>query len=114
MKQYTKRRPSRKPKLAENGPGISSKRRERCVYDGQRLLGTVVENERSGLVLAWDSRRRFIGRFNDPREAAHAISKAARTAEERKTATAEALERLNRPDVEFASGLPEHFLRRRA
>jgi hypothetical protein len=109
MKRYTKRRASRKPDSAENNTGTNSKRRVQCVYFGQRLLGTFVENERSGLVLAWDLQRRFLGRFRETKEAANAISEAARTAEVRKAATAQALERLNGP-VGFVSGLPSHFL----
>jgi hypothetical protein len=113
MKQYTKRRLSRKPKIARNSAATDSKCRERYVYDGQRLLGTFIENERAGLVLAWDPLGRFLGRFRDPKEAANAISEAARAAEARKAATAKALDRLNRP-VGFVTGLPSHFLGRRA
>lgn len=111
MKQYSKRRPSRKPEPAKNSAGTGSKRREQTVYDGQRVLGTLIANEKSGLVLAWDPQRRFLGRFLDPRGAANAISETARTAEARKVATAEALEKLNGP-VGFVSGLPAHFLGR--
>jgi hypothetical protein len=113
MKAYNKRRPSRKPKTARNSSATDPSRREQSVYDGQRLLGTLIANEKSGLILAWDAQRRFLGRFRDPQEAASAISEAARIAEARQAATGQALERLNRPVVEFASGLPEHFLRRR-
>ena len=88
------------------------KRRERTVYDGQRFLGTFIANEKSGLVLAWDPQRRFLGRFHCPLEAARAIGNAARAAKARKVATAEALERLNKP-AEFVTGLPDHFLQRR-
>jgi hypothetical protein len=110
MKNYNKRSTSRKPKNAENSAGAGSKRRERSVYDGQRLLGILVDNEKSRFVLAWDVQRRLLGRFQTQREAANAISEAARAAEARKAATAEALEYLNRPTVEFASGMPAHFL----
>ena len=84
--------------------------RELSVYFGQQLLGTFVENERSGLVMAWDPKRRFLGRFRRSEEAAKAISEAAQAAEARKAATAKALERLNKPVVGFVSGLPAHFL----
>jgi hypothetical protein len=113
MKKYKKRRTSRKPALTENSPHTGSKRREQSVYFGQQLLGTFIENERSGLFLAWDSQRRFLGRFQAQREAANAISEAARAAEARRAAAAEALEYVNRATVEFASGMPEHFLWRR-
>jgi hypothetical protein len=113
MKQYSKRRQSRKPEHAKNSAGTGSKRRERSVYDGQRLLGILVDNEKSGFVLAWDVQRRFLGRFQTQREAANAISEAARAAEGRKAATAEALEYVNRPNVEFVSGMPAYFLGRR-
>ena len=103
MKAQIKRRLSRKPESAKSNAG--TKRRERCVYFGQQLLGTFVENERSGLVLAWNPQRRFLGRFLDSGEAARAIGEAARATESKKVATEEALERINRTDVEFASGL---------
>jgi hypothetical protein len=105
VKAQVKRRLSRKPESAEND--ASTGRRERCVYDGQRLLGTFVENERSGLVLAWDAERKPLGRFGDARAAADAISDAARAVEGRKAASAEALEWLNPLHPEFKSGWPE-------
>jgi hypothetical protein len=108
MNGYTKRRASRKRETVKKSRDTN--RRERCVYFGQQFLGTFVENERSGLVLAWDTQRRFLGRFREPREAAHAISEAARAAEARKAATAKALEWVNRPVVDFVSGMPAHFL----
>jgi hypothetical protein len=75
--------------------------------DGQNLLGSFIQNERSGLILAWDPRRRFLGRFHSLKEAANAISEVARSsAEVRKAATERALEYLNRPNLEFVSGLP--------
>jgi hypothetical protein len=82
-----------------------TKRRERTLYDGQQLLGTFVENERSGFVLAWDAQRKLLGRFRDAKAAANAISEAVWAAEARKAATQEALDRLNGP-AEFKSGLP--------
>jgi hypothetical protein len=103
MKHYSNRRTSGKPDSAENNAGI--KRRERCVCFGRRLLGTFIENERSGLVLAWDRQRRLLGRFQNQREAVNAIGEAAWAAEERQARTAEALDWINRPDVEFVSGL---------
>jgi hypothetical protein len=112
MKKYNKRRPSCKPKTARNGSASDPSRRVQSVYDGQRLLGTLIANEKSGLILAWDAQRRFLGRFPGSQEAARAISEASRVAEARKAATAEALERLNKPVVGFVSGLPAHFLGR--
>jgi hypothetical protein len=107
MKKYTKRRPSRKQKLDENSVAIGNSRREPlAVYYGQRLLGSFVENERSGFVLAWDAQHKRLGRFGNAEAAADAISDAARAADAKKAATRKTLERLNRPDPEFASGLP--------
>jgi hypothetical protein len=100
----TKRRPSRKSDSVENNAGTN--RRERCVYDGQNLLGSFIQNERSGLNLAWDPRRRFFGRFRSLKEAANAISEVASSAEAWKAATEKALEHLNRSNPEFVSGLP--------
>jgi hypothetical protein len=114
MKTYNKRRPPCKPKTARNSSATDSGRREQSVYDGQRLLGILISNEKSRFILAWDAQRRFLGRFQTQREAANAISAAARAAEVRNAATAEAFEYLNRPTVEFVTGMPAHFLGRRA
>jgi hypothetical protein len=112
MKQYTKPHPISKRKSPKISP-VNSQREPLSVYDGQRLLGTCLEDEKSGLVLAWDAERRLIGRFGNVRAAADAISKAALAVEEREAQTAKALDWLNRPIVEFASGMPEHFRRGR-
>jgi|SRR5882672_3664792 len=106
VSDYTKRRPARKQKSAKSAP-IASRREPLAVCNGQRLLGTLLEDEKSGLVLAWDAAHKRLGRFRDQKEAADAISDAARAADERKAASAEALEWLNRPHPEFKSGWPE-------
>ncbi len=108
MSKYTKRRASRKQKSAKSAP-IASRREPLAVYDGQRLLGTFIDDEKSGVVLAWNAERKLLGRFGDAEEAADAISDAAQATDARKSATREALERLAQP-VGFASGLPSHFL----
>jgi hypothetical protein len=109
MTKYTKRRPSRKQKFAKSAP-IASRRDPLAVYDGQTLLGTFIDDEKSGVVLAWNVERKLLGRFCDSKAAADAISDAARVAETKKAATAEALERLNRPEPEFATGLPDDLV----
>jgi hypothetical protein len=106
MKQYTKRRPSRKQKSAS----VASQREPLAVYDGQELLGTFIDDEKSGVVLAWNAGRKLLGRFGNAKEAADAISDAARATDVRKSASRDALERLNKPVVEFVSGLPDRFL----
>jgi hypothetical protein len=96
MSEYTKRRASRKQKSAKSA-SIDTKREPLAVYDGQRLLGTFLNDEKSGLVLAWDAEHKLLGRFRDQKEAADAISDAARAVDGRKAALAETLEWLNRP-----------------
>jgi hypothetical protein len=73
MAKYTKSRAARKHQPVENRAGAVSKRRRYAAYDGQRLLGTFILNERTGIALAWDSERRFIGRFTGYQEAARGI-----------------------------------------
>jgi hypothetical protein len=96
------RRSSRK----RNSAPVASQRDPLAVYDGQRLLGMFLDDEKSGDVLAWDAERKLLGRFGSSKAAANAISETAIAVDRRKAATREALERLNRPDVDFASGLP--------
>jgi hypothetical protein len=111
MKQYKKTRPSRKPKLAKKCAAAGNSRGEPlAVYDGQRLLGTFIEDEKLGVVLAWNAERKLLGRFGDAKAAANAISEVARAVEGRKAASAEVLEWLNRPGPEFASGLPDDLV----
>jgi hypothetical protein len=107
MVAYNKNRTARKPKTAENSASAGSKRRDPlAVYDGQRLLGTLIENEKIGLVLAWDAERKLLGRFCNAKAAADSISASVQAADARKAATQDALEQINRAEVEFASGLP--------
>jgi hypothetical protein len=75
------------------------------VYYGQKLLGTFIDDEKSGVVLAWNAERKLLGRFRNEKEAADVISAAVRAGDEWKAARQEALDRLNGP-VEFKSGLP--------
>jgi hypothetical protein len=112
MATYTKRKPTRKRRLVENHVSAGSKRRLYAVYDGRRLLGTFILNERTGIAFAWTPERRFIGRFAGYVEASRGIGDAQSTArpsiDARKAATAEARRRLLEP-VGFASGLPDTF-----
>jgi hypothetical protein len=112
MATYTKRKPTRKRRLVENHASADSKRRLYAVYDGQSLLGTFILNERSGLALAWDSDRRFIGRFVGYLAAARGVGSIQSTAklgvDARKAAATEARRQLLEP-AEFASGLPDSF-----
>ncbi|SRR5258708_3954056 len=105
----TSRRAQRKNRHrpAENRASAST-RRSYAVYYGQRLLGRFVLNESTDQALAWTAARRFIGRFEGYRAAARAIGRA--TVTERQAA--EARRRLDDPQPPFATGLPEHFLRR--
>jgi hypothetical protein len=82
----------------------ASKRRIYTVYDGQLLLGTVIANEATKTTLAWDAERRFVGRFENFKLAAAAISKA----HQAKASAAEARRRLSEP-ARFVSVLPDSF-----
>jgi hypothetical protein len=106
MSEYTKKSAVRKRKKAAESVPVNLKREPLAVYDGQLLIGTFVEDETSGLVLAWDVDRKLLGRFSDAKAAANAISEVALAAGAQKAATQEALERINRPDPEFKSGWP--------
>src|SRR5579864_6830105 len=107
QKKYTKNRAARKRQPVENRAGAVTKRRRYAAYDGQRLLGTFILNERTGIALAWDSERRFIGRFTGYEEAARGIggtqSIARPNAEARKAAVAEARRRAVRQRPSSAS-----------
>jgi hypothetical protein len=113
MKQYSKRRLSRKPLPVKKSSSITSKRRVRPVSDGQCLLGSIAENKRTCLFLARDAQGRRLGQFQNQQEAENAIGEAAHAAEARKAATAAALAWVNRPNVEWMSGLPGHSIGRR-
>ncbi len=80
---------------------------EYALYDGRDLIGNFVVKEKTGKAKAFDAIGRSLGTFDGYDAARHAINKAHRNAVVRKVETAEALERLNRPIVEFMSGLPE-------
>jgi hypothetical protein len=103
MSKYPKRQAAFKCQPVENCE--PRKRRRYEVYNGQEMLGSFVLNERTGVALAWDSERRFIGRSAGFKEAAAAISRAYRS----KASAAEARQRLSEP-VPFASGLSARFL----
>jgi hypothetical protein len=112
MSRYTKKKPPRKRGLVENHASGGSKRRSYAVYDGQRLLGTFIVNERTGVALAWDSERRFVGRFAGYQAAARGIGSTQSIAkpgtDAKNAAATEARRRLLEP-VGFASGLPDAF-----
>ena len=108
MKLYTEHHLPRKRKSAKSA-AVNSKREPLAVYDGQHLLGTFIEDEKSGGVLAWNADRKLLGRFGNAKAAAHAISEAGQAVEDGEAATREALEWLNRPEPEFASGLPDEL-----
>jgi hypothetical protein len=103
--QARRRAQRRKREPAENR---RSARREYVVYDGQRLLGIFIFNDVTRQALAWNARRKFIGRFVGYQAAARAISQAAVT----ELQAAEARRPLDDPNPPFVTGLPSHFLRR--
>lgn len=105
MVRYTGDRTTRKSAVKKYSDGSS--RRLYAVYDGRELLGTFVLNGATGVALAWDPERAFIGRFAGFTAAARGIGKT----HGKKAAAAEARRRLSEP-VSFASGLPAHFLGR--
>jgi hypothetical protein len=80
--------------------------REYTVYEGQNYVGSFVVNEETGKAKALDATGRLIGAFDGYDAARKAVSITYCQEVERKAATEEALKRINRPDVEFASGLP--------
>jgi hypothetical protein len=108
MAKYTKPRTTRKRKPVEKRTSADSRRCRYAVYDGQRLLGTFILNERTGLALAWDSDRRFIGFREAARGIGSAESSARPDIDARKAAATEARRRLLEP-AGFASGLPDEF-----
>jgi hypothetical protein len=106
MSRYTKR-PSRRNTKAVENKGISF-RRKLFVYSGRQLLGVFVLNERTGVALAWDHERHFIGRFAGFKAAASAIGRTHQT----RASKAEARRKLLEP-ARFASGLPAAWEHRR-
>jgi hypothetical protein len=90
------------------------KGREYFSYDGTTCVGRFVVEEKSGKAKAFNAAGRSLGTFDGYDAAREAVSIAYRAAVARKAATAQALEHLNRPTVEFVSGMPSHFLGRRA
>jgi hypothetical protein len=96
------------PKTRKPATSYAGARRTYTVYDGRTLFGTFVWNERTQQALAWNASRRFVGQFGSYKAAARAIGQAAVTARQ----MAEARRRLEDPHPPFATGLPEHFLRR--
>src|SRR5216684_4801961 len=104
--QANRRAQRRKREPAENRV---SARREYAVSVGQRLLGSFIFNEATKQALAWNARRKFIGRFVGYQAAARAISRAAITERQAE----DARRRLNDPNPPFVTGLPSHFLLRR-
>jgi hypothetical protein len=105
MAKYTKTRAKRKHQPVENRADDFRSRRRYDVYDGRDLLGVFVLNERTGDALAWNSERRFIGRFAGFKAAGRGISLAATETGSKKASAAEARRRLLEP-ARFASGLP--------
>jgi hypothetical protein len=105
--QASRRTQRKNGKRAENRARAST-RRSYAVYDGQQMLGRIVLNEATNQSWAWNAARQFLGRFDSYKAASRAISRAAVTEWQR----VEARQRLDDPHPPFATGLPEHFLRR--
>src|SRR5579863_9433067 len=96
------------PRKRGVGESCAGSRRLYTVYDGRAWLGTFIWNDATRQALAWNASRRFVGRFESYLAAARAIGAAAAT----ENRAAEARRRLANPRPPFATGLPEHFLRR--
>jgi hypothetical protein len=96
MSEYTKHRTARK--------------REFFAYDGTIFIGRILVDEKTGKARGFNATGRLLGEFPDYHSARRAVSGAYREVTERKTArakaTAEALDRINRPHPEFKSGWP--------
>jgi hypothetical protein len=83
-----------------------TKRREYWVYDGQTVIGHFIVDDKTGTAKAFNAAGRMLGNFSGYDTARKAVNDAYSDAQARKAATAKALEYINRPDIEFASGLP--------
>jgi len=88
-------------------------RREFFSYDGTLFIGRVVVDEKTGATKAFDAVGRSLGKFDGYDVARRAVSNAYSASLARRAASAKALEYVNRLDVDFASGMPAHFLGRR-
>ena len=96
--------------MSEYSKHRTSRKREFFSYDGTNLAGRIVLDEKTGEARGFNAAGHLLGKFPDYHAARKAVSAAYYEAAEHKAAranaTAEALELINRPDVEFASGLP--------
>jgi hypothetical protein len=82
---------------------------EYFAYDGCLGIGRIVMKGERGEARAFDANGKSLGRFANARRAFRAISAAHRPRSVERTAAAR--QRLLEP-VQFASGLPEHFIER--
>jgi hypothetical protein len=89
-------------------------RREFFSYHGTIFVGRIVLDEKTGIAKGFNAKGRLLGEFVGYDAGRKAVSDAFRATAERKAtqakATANALEYLNRPNVELSSGMPAHFL----